>query len=322
VVPKESESDVSGAGVLDATGVASDQAAIADDQATAKMRDENPGVFPVSISPFQLPVLPSLKDIASKKQDEKPGVEETSTEQPEIETAVSEKDGAQSVQNQLSSTPSLKGKVKTIHKADESKIISERKIKLERTTDISKEVSLQPIVPQPIEKPEAQSGAKQKSQSGSGQSAEGAGRKGSFPILNLPVIPQLNGATGKAKGTSRPTQTDSKLTSKPASKSGPEGKAKGKKAQPQSSRKIILDRVTAPRYESAPQAVTAPQPSGVPQSQEAEATTQGKPVKRQSGQESDNDNQILIIIAPPIKLPLRNIPLETDAGTQASERQP
>lgn len=92
--------------------------------------------------------------------------------------------------------------------------------------------------------------------------------------------------------------------------------------QPESSKKIILDRVTAPRYESTPQAVTAPQPSGVPQPQEVDATTQENSVKSQKARESVGDRWIPGIIAPPIKLPLRNIQPEIDAETRALEKQP
>ena len=63
----------------------------------------------------------------------------------------------------------------------------------------------------------------------------------------------------------------------------------------------------------------APQPSGMPKPEEA---TQEVPIKRKGVQDSGNNSQIPVIIAPPIKLPLRNISPETDVGDQVPENQP
>lgn len=269
-------------------------------QATGKMMGEKPGVFPVTISPFQLPVLPALKGFVEKNQ--------AVIEKPEIEKSGSEKE-------RLTNKPRIKGKIKTIQQSDENTIRVEREIKLQRETDLGRETQPQAvIIREPIDKIEAQPKSKKGSQQKNKGATEGNAQKGTFPVFNLPVLPGLEGIADNIKEPAKPVKSKGRSVggsaNKPVVRQRPKGKMPEKEVRSPVRRKVILDRVTAPSYESKPQAVSVPQQTdGEQQKESGEKASRkdGKPVKNQADQNLRQETQRPRVIAPPIQLPFRKI---------------
>ena len=287
---------------------------VATDKATDTILDEKPGVFPVKLTPFQLPDLPRLKNIEDKSQAQK--------DQVEVEKGKPE------------DTPSLKGKVKTIHKADEKQIQEDRKIKLKRETDVGREVGLQPVIIKKSTESEVKPDGQQGLQQDSSSSSVGGGRKGTFPIIRLPSKPELNVGSTKSRDASKAGQPEAQQAKPPTSKSRPARESAVKGAPSEGGRKVMLNRIMAPSYESTPQAVPAPQ--SISESQQGSGKNvninKSKPAKRQSEQGSISEGQQPRFIAPPIRLPFGDVgsPDSSDANssgvtnknTQSSGDQP
>lgn len=281
------------------------------DKATDTILDEKPGVFPVKLSPFQLPDLPRLKSVEDQGQAQKDQVE-------------TDKGKTETVNGVSNNKPSLKGQVKTIHTSDEKQIQEDRKVKLKRTTDVGREVGLQPVI---IKKSIESDGQRGSQQDGSSPSV-GGGRKGSFPIIRLPAVPGLNVDSPGVRDTNKAGQPEAQQPRSPMTNSSPvrEGTVKGLRSE--SGRKVILNRITAPSYESTPQVVPAPQSVSAPQQGSGKDVNinNNRPTKRQSEQGSTQEGQQPRFIAPPIRLPFGDVgsPDVTDANNniQSSGDQP
>ncbi len=264
----------------------SKESGAATDKVTDTILDERPGVFPVKLTPFQLPDLPIINSIADKDQTE------------------AGKGQSEPVSGGLNNQPILKGQVKTLHKSDEKQTQEDHEVKLRRTTDVGREVSMQPVIIKKSTDSEIKSDGQQGSQQ-DGSSSVGGGRKGAFPVIRLPGVPALDVDPVKSGDACKTGQQGVQQVRPPETKSRPLNGSAVKGLQSESGRKVILNRVTAPSYESTPQAVQAPQSISEPQQESGNNGTinENKPAKRQSEQGSASEGQQPRFIVPPIRLP-------------------